>query len=752
MSEILPRFIDALQQANLDVTGREVAEILWLALQMSTATEEVVRAPEQDGNLSQPSGEVLPSMDTKPSSQPTSKSSSAKTKPTSEVHLHSQKSSSKSKGYQGAILARMPAAQALGETLVLGRALRPLRRRYPSRKTLVLNVQATVRRIAEMQKRVWEPVVEPALMRWFDLALVIDEGASMIFWQQTITELRTLFEQLGALRDIRVWRLATNQKEEIQLYAGTRASTVQQPARNPKELIDPTGRRLILVVTDCVSPAWYSGKVQEVLELWGQKNLVTLLHMFPRRLWPRTALCAAQTARISASAPGMANVHLKTPGARSRLATELSMPIPVVTLDQKSLASWSRIVLGAESTGASGIMFAKDISKVFAETASMQEDEDALTPQERVRDFWAAASPTARRLARLLSARPISLPIVHLIQQTMLSERKPEHVAEVFLGGLLKEIYRDHTTTHPEYIEYEFLPGVKEELFNALPMPDEYQVLREISRFVENRLGLSRDFLGRIALPTSSEGLTIDPESRPFARIATTVWRKLGGDYAAYADKLDQMLNGHSTQPIEVPTEFREAGEELQSEVKREIVSTAPTSPSVHYTTAKVALVGDSGVGKTGLGYRIAEERFQVTESTHGQQFWVVDKLSTTRNDGAQCEAVLWDFAGQPKFRAIHALFLDDVDLALVLFDPARPDTFTGVDYWLKQLSYQGRLYPTILVAARTDVSKLSISSTELESFCRERNISGGFIATSAKTGAGVNELLEMIRQQIDWN
>src|SRR6266513_1018652 len=117
------------------------------------------------------------------------------------------------------------------------------------------------------------------------------------------------------------------------------------------------------------------------------------------------------------------------------------------------------------------------------------------------------------------------------------------------------------------------------------------------------------------------------------------------------------------------------------------LLDTASTTASVHYTTIKIALVGDSAVGKSGLGYRIAEDRFQITESTHGQQFWVVDKLGATRKDGTQCEAVLWDFAGQPNFRPIHALFLDDVDLALVLFDPSRPDTFTGVDYWLKQLS-----------------------------------------------------------------
>ncbi len=141
------------------------------------------------------------------------------------------------------------------------------------------------------------------------------------------------------------------------------------------------------------------------------------------------------------------------------------------------------------------------------------------------------------------------------------------------------------------------------------------------------------------------------------------------------------------------------------------LLGAAPTTPSVHYTSAKIALVGDSAVGKTGLSYRIAKDRFRVTESTHGQQFWVVDKLGKTREDGTQCEAVLWDFAGQPNFRPIHALFLDDVDLALVLFDPSRPDTFTGVDYWLKQLGHKGHKCQTVLVAARTDVGQLSFPS-----------------------------------------
>ena len=113
--------------------------------------------------------------------------------------------------------------------------------------------------------------------------------------------------------------------------------------------------------------------------------------------------------------------------------------------------------------------------------------------------------------------------------------------------------------------------------------------------------------------------------------------------------------------------------------------------PSVTYASAKIVLVGESGVGKTGLGYRLAHGTFKDHPSTHGQQFWLLDELGATRADGAQCEAILWDLAGQPDYRLIHALFLDDADLALVLFDPTRDDDpLRGVDYWLRQLGALG--------------------------------------------------------------
>ncbi len=170
---------------------------------------------------------------------------------------------------------------------------------------------------------------------------------------------------------------------------------------------------------------------------------------------------------------------------------------------------------------------------------------------------------------------------------------------------------------------------------------------------------------------------------------------------------------------------------------------------NVTYTSAKIVLVGESGVGKTGLGYRLATGDFKNHPSTHGQQFWTLDELRATRTDGAECEAILWDLAGQPDYRLVHALFVDDADIALVLFDPTRgDDPLRGVDYWLRQLGGKIRI---ILVAARSDLGVARLTTEDIREFCRDRGIHS-YIVTSALTGEGLPELVATMRDVVEWD
>lgn len=174
---------------------------------------------------------------------------------------------------------------------------------------------------------------------------------------------------------------------------------------------------------------------------------------------------------------------------------------------------------------------------------------------------------------------------------------------------------------------------------------------------------------------------------------------------------------------------------------------------STNYTTAKLVLVGDSGVGKTGLGWRLAHGKFKEHASTHGQQFWSIPQLNLKRKDGTDCEAVLWDLAGQPDYRLVHSLYLDDVDTALILFDPTnRQDPLAGVDFWLNQLKQKDRdLCNAILVGARTDRGTSTLTDEELQAYCKRNGVSGGYLPTSAKDGIGIDEILETLKAQIPW-
>src|SRR6185437_1067468 len=111
-------------------------------------------------------------------------------------------------------------------------------------------------------------------------------------------------ERHGAFRDVRVWLLDTDTADgRPTLYAGTESATSHARPSTPRELVDPGRQRLVLVVSDCVAPAWSSGGVQSLLCLWGQTSPVAIVHMLPQRLWRYTAI-ETESAELRAPYPG----------------------------------------------------------------------------------------------------------------------------------------------------------------------------------------------------------------------------------------------------------------------------------------------------------------------------------------------------------------------------------------------------------------------------------------------------------------
>ncbi len=198
---------------------------------------------------------------------------------------------------------------------------------------------------------------------------------------------------------------------------------------------------------------------------------------------------------------------------------------------------------------------------------------------------------------------------------------------------------------------------------------------------------------------------------------------------------------------------------ELDVEVllgKRPVARPGPrVEVSVQHRTAKVILVGDTGVGKSGLAHRLVEGKFIDTRSSHARKAHILDSSTAKTAAGVDehREVVLWDLAGQPAYRLVHQLAMDDAAVACVLFD-ARSETnpLEGAAYWSQALDQARTNAPIakLLVPSRMDVGGLPVSQERLQAFALDRGFAGVF-PTSAFTGEGCEALLKAIRERVRW-
>ena len=441
---MISKLIAALQKADLDLTAEDIADMLWLSLQMGSG--ETKPLPDSNMALSTPAA-MTPPGDTNTFQEliPRILEQKSTVELEAMLYLFSDKAVDMHGSSLTGILFRSPAALVLPGTLDIARSLRPFMRRVPSRTECIVDEKATAQRIAE--EDIWIPVLYPAPARWFEVALVLDNSTSMNIWRHTITEFQNLLEHHGAFSNVRSWHIITDDSRQVLLYEGVNVTKRDRQLHNPRELNDPSGRRLIFVVTDCVSPAWYSGAIQQVLSLWSQSNTVSIIQVLSRRLWPRTALSAAAPVMLQTPFPGAPNRKLKAQSSEQWPDEKPldGLPIPIVTLEPRSLAVWAHMMVGEREVWTPGYVFdintpEENHEKSQSKPLVLEAEQKHYSARESVQGFQAIASPIAQKLATLLSAAPISLPIIRLLQQTMLPESRQIHVAEVLLGGLLEEI------------------------------------------------------------------------------------------------------------------------------------------------------------------------------------------------------------------------------------------------------------------------------------------------------------------------
>jgi len=516
------RLADLIRRLGLSPTEEDILDVLWLARLVD------VPAPAVAGKVVDGGAEPRPVARAREPERGFGVPQDAEITPS----LH-RMGTGAATGTQRASLVRAPAAPALGDKLALGRALRPMKRTVPSRRQRHMDEVATANRIAE--DHLWVPVLRPARARWLELAVVVDGYESMSIWRDVVAELRGVLEGLGAFSDVRFWLLDRIGGDSSR--PGLRRWAPGSLPRSPGELTDPAGRRAIFVVSDCLGPLWRSGAAQRQLASWGASQPVAIGQPLPQRLWPFTQ-APPVPAELRAARPGAPNaqLHVRQTTLRGAVAPR-SVPVPVLELDADWLAGWSRLVTASGTAGVSTMA-------VFARHDLAGQDGDAVTesapadPRWLVQRFRASASPEAFQLAVYLSAAPVSVPVIRVIQRALLGTSRQSQVAEVFLGGLLRR-KEEEIAADPDAVQYEFVTdAVRDLLLRRLRRTDALRVLLAVSDFLDVRFGQARDFRALLAGQNVVGDYLIALDSRPFALVAERVLRLLGGQYLAPARQL----------------------------------------------------------------------------------------------------------------------------------------------------------------------------------------------------------------------
>ncbi|WP_372409532.1 SAV_2336 N-terminal domain-related protein [Streptomyces luteireticuli] len=380
---------------------------------------------------------------------------------------------------------RVPTAASLPGLLGLQRALRPLRgyRSLAAPARGPLDEDTTADRAA--RTGVVHPVYHRGRGQSAAMQLLMDASPSMVVWERTLDEMEQICAQLGVFRDVRVGYL--HRAADGTPLIGPSAARGARPRPRPAEqFLDPTGRRLTLVLSDCVGPLWQEGRAQRLLHRWSLTAPVAVVQPLPPRLWPRTALPAE---------PGLLT---RDPVAGGRLGFEPdgfgpppppgALPVPVLLPVREALGAWARLLSGPGRTtvhGAAGLLRPDHPSR----PVPPGDDGPGPGADARLTAFRASASPGALRLAVHLAAVPLALPVMQLVQRAMLPDTGPMELAEVLLGGLLWRTPAPAGTGDDSGPWYEFADGVRELLLQSLDRSEAALVLKHCSDYVERHFG-----------------------------------------------------------------------------------------------------------------------------------------------------------------------------------------------------------------------------------------------------------------------
>eukprot|EP00179_Madagascaria_erythrocladioides_P020433 CAMPEP_0198341004 /NCGR_PEP_ID=MMETSP1450-20131203/46078_1 /TAXON_ID=753684 ORGANISM="Madagascaria erythrocladiodes, Strain CCMP3234" /NCGR_SAMPLE_ID=MMETSP1450 /ASSEMBLY_ACC=CAM_ASM_001115 /LENGTH=203 /DNA_ID=CAMNT_0044046001 /DNA_START=129 /DNA_END=740 /DNA_ORIENTATION=+ len=149
----------------------------------------------------------------------------------------------------------------------------------------------------------------------------------------------------------------------------------------------------------------------------------------------------------------------------------------------------------------------------------------------------------------------------------------------------------------------------------------------------------------------------------------------------------------------------------------------------------KLLLIGDSGVGKSCLLLRFADDTYTESYiSTIGVDF----KIRTIELEGKTIKLQIWDTAGQERFRTITSSYYRGAHGIIIVYDVTDLDSFNNVKSWLQEIDrFASENVNKLLVGNKNDMTAKKVVETSVaKEFADSLGIK--FLETSAKTSENV--------------
>ena len=227
--------------------------------------------------------------------------------------------------------------------------------------------------------------------------------------------------------------------------------------------------------------------------------------------------------------------------------------------------------------------------------------------------------------------------------------------------------------------------------------------------------------------------------------------RKSGHNPSTFpADVIQLIINTFTHQSIfDVEQRLKlDSNEDYYSKIGRYYNCYSKT-PSQYDYLFKVIVIGNSGVGKTSIIHRFANDEW------YGARGYItllgIDfMIRTIEVDGYKVKFQIWDTAGQERFNAVNEKYYQNIHGAMIVYDVADRQSMERLSSWNSRC--QKNAPPThhrVLLGNKRDlIDNREVSMKSGKEMAEQLGIEH-FYETSAKTGENVDAAFKCLAKQI---